>query len=99
MTAYSLTPVGAEGVEPERAVLLDIPSRADLWREVEQLRDELERSRTHAVNEGQWKQVAQRRAAEARAVLRELAGQSPDMERRVASAKAKVRRAGTWMTG
>ncbi len=96
MTAYQLTPVGTEGVEPDRAVVLDIPTRAELCGQVEQLRDQLERSRTHAANEGQRKATAQRRLAEARAVLRELAGRSPELARAVGSAKAKVRRAGTW---
>jgi hypothetical protein len=96
VTAYQLTPVGAEGVEGHRTEVIDIPTRAEMYQQIEQLRDELERARTHAANEGQWKAVAQRRAAECRAVLRELASRSPEAARTVASAKAKVRRAGTW---
>lgn len=95
MTAYRIAPVDTRA-DWGRGQVVDVPSREDLWRQVEQLQDELERARTHAANEGQWKAIALRRAAESRAVLRELAGRSPDAARAVDAAKAKVRRAGTW---
>lgn len=37
MTAYQLTPVGASGPEPDRAVVLDIPTTAELLAENERL--------------------------------------------------------------
>lgn len=38
MTAYSLTPVGRDGVEPERGQVVVIPSRAELLEENRRLR-------------------------------------------------------------
>lgn len=45
MTAYRLTPVGASGPEPDRAVRIDIPSRAELVFQNERLKEYLEAAR------------------------------------------------------
>lgn len=48
MTRYGLIPVGAHGLEKDRAVTVEIPSRFELMRENDQLRrriEDLERDR------------------------------------------------------
>lgn len=88
MTAYRIAPVDSRA-EWERSEVIDVPSR-------EELLDRLERAETLATNESRWKAIAQRRAAEAKAVLRELSTRSPELARAVESAKAAVKRRGTW---
>jgi hypothetical protein len=92
VTAYQLTPVGASGPEPERAVVLDIPTRAELWRQLQDLRDEVERVETVAANERQWKWQAQERAETTAEVLRQVSAVSPQSAAVVHAARERVRR-------
>jgi hypothetical protein len=45
MTAYQLTPVGAEGVEGHRAEVIDIPTYLEALQQIERLKDYLEAAR------------------------------------------------------
>lgn len=91
MTAYSITPVDAQ--DRLAGQLVESCTVAELFVRCAELSDQLERVRTHAENESQRTVVALRRAAEARAVMRMLAGQSPLMRQTVTAAIRKVREA------
>jgi hypothetical protein len=68
VTAYQLTPVGASGPEPDRAVVVDIPSRAELLLQNERLKEYLEAARVDVATYRQMWQAAhvERLKAEAR---------------------------------
>jgi len=92
VTAYQLTPVGPSGVEPDRAVVLDIPTRAELLALLEETR--AARDAAQAL----WREEVDRRIEvqcllnRTRRVLASLSSMSPSLAGLVASAKREVRR-------
>lgn len=83
MTAYQLTPVGAEGVEPERSVRLDMLSMSELLAENERLRRRLD-------EETDLRFSFQERLSKASRVLASLGRHSPQMADLVEVARREV---------
>jgi hypothetical protein len=83
VTAYRLTPVGAEGVEPHRARIIRFHSFDDLMRENERLKRRVERETALRIR-------AQARATQAARVLSELERVSPSTAAAVERARREI---------